>query len=364
MAEPFFCIEMLPARHGDCLWIQYGKGDETFRILIDGGPVSTYEHIAKRMAKMPADDRGFELMVLTHVDADHVEGLVRMFADSPLPFNVDAVWFNGWRQMKKAHGLLGAMQGEFLSALLVHRVPDAWNPDAPPWVATGRGKLPSWTLPGGMRLTLLSPTAATLDKMAKKWGPAVKKDGISPGDLEAAWKALTEEKKFLPKKGLLGASPDLDALLKKQFLNDDAVPNGSSMAFLAEYEDKSALLLGDAHPDVVAGSIKRLCAERKIERLKVDAVKVAHHGSKHNTSEALLKLVQSPSYLISTNGDQFKHPDKECLARIIKFGRPETLYFNYESQYTKPWLVKAAGTKYHYEPICRPAAALTLEVGL
>ena len=32
-----FTIEMLPAAHGDCLWIEYGSGQEVRRILIDGG---------------------------------------------------------------------------------------------------------------------------------------------------------------------------------------------------------------------------------------------------------------------------------------------------------------------------------------
>lgn len=364
MPAPFFRIEMLPARHGDCLWVEYGKGHDVYRLLIDGGPVSTYNFIEKHIEQMPKGDKAFELVVLTHVDADHVEGLVRLFAETPLPFTVDQVWFNGWRQMEKSHGLLGALQGEFLSALLVRRVPQAWKADAQPWVVLSQGELPSYTLPGGMKLTLLSPSPATLRKMAKAWESAIKKAGIAPGNLEAAWKALAQKKKFLPKKGLLGMAPDLDALLKKQFMKDQATPNGSSIAFLAEYESKSALFLADAYPDVVSNSIKRLCAERGIDRLPVNAMKVSHHGSKRNTSASLLKLIRSPSYLISTNGDQFNHPDKECIARIVRFGRPERLYFNYRSKFTEPWLSKAAEEKHHYKAIVRATTAITLGVVL
>src|SRR5262245_51090046 len=144
----FFHIELLPARHGDCLWIEYGKGRTVHRVLIDGGPVSTYPFLCQRIDKMPAGDRTFELIVLTHVDADHVEGLVRLFADKPLQFNVREVWFNGWRQMNSAHGLLGPLQGEFLSALLVDRVPRAWDARGPALVIPDRGPLPTRTLPG------------------------------------------------------------------------------------------------------------------------------------------------------------------------------------------------------------------------
>jgi len=364
MPSPFFNIEMLPARHGDCLWIEYGKGDDVYRLLIDGGPVSTYPFIDQRINQMPSGDKALELIVLTHVDADHVEGLVRLFAEKPLPFSVDQVWFNGWRQIKKSHGLLGAVQGEFLSALLARRATRAWNASAPPWVVLKEGMLPRYDLSDGMVITLLSPSPAKLTKMAKKWESAVQKEGFTPGDLDAAWDALAGKKQFLPKKGLLGAAPNLNALLKKQFLKDQAAPNGSSIAFLAEYGNKSALFLADAHTDVVCASIKRLCAERGLKRLSVDAVKISHHGSKSNTNTTLLKLLRSPAYLISTNGDQFKHPDRECIARILKDGKPERLYFNYRSRYTKPWLTKEAQKKYDYQAIVRDDAELSLKIAL
>jgi beta-lactamase superfamily II metal-dependent hydrolase len=364
MSAPFLRVELLQARLGDCIWLEYGHGDDVNRILIDGGPVSTFESIQKRLAKAPAGDRAFELIVLTHVDADHIEGLVRLFAENPLPFTVDQVWFNGWRQMNQAHGLLGPLQGEFLSALLADRAAGAWSASSPPWLVPNQGKLPTYTLDSGMKLTLLSPNPAKLDKMARKWKPAIQKQGFAPGDLSAAWKALAKRKKFLPKKGLLGTTPNLDALLKKQFLSDSAVPNGSSIALLAEYEGKSVLLLADAHPDVVAGSVKRLCLERGTDRLAVDAVKVAHHGSKHNTSEALLKLLHSSRYLVSTNGDQFRHPDKECIARVLRVGKPSHLYFNYETKYTKLWLTQASQKHFQYTAVARRAKDLTLKVEL
>jgi len=364
MTAPFFRVELLPARLGDCIWIEYGRNDDVYRILIDGGPVSTFENIQKRLARAPAGDRAFELILLSHVDADHIEGLVRLFAENPLPFVVDEVWFNGWRQMNRAHGLLGGLQGEFLSALLAERVPQAWRADSPPWLVPTQGGLPTHRLDGGMKLTLLSPNPTKLDRMAKAWKRAIQKEGFSPGDLKAAWKELAKRKKFLPKKGLLGTTPNLDALLRKQFLRDDAIPNGSSIAVLAEYEGKSILLLADAHPDLVTSSVERLCKERGTNRLAVDAVKVAHHGSKHNTSVALLKLLDSSRYLVSTNGDQFHHPDKECIARVLRVGKPSHLYFNYETKYTKPWLSDAAQKNYHYKAIVRAARDLMLRVDL
>jgi beta-lactamase superfamily II metal-dependent hydrolase len=145
---------------------------------------------------------------------------------------------------------------------------------------------------------------------------------------------------------------------------DQALANGSSIAFLAEYAGKRALLLGDAHPDVVARSLGRLCKARGVRKFAVDAVKVAHHGSKANTNAALLQRVASPSYLISTNGDQFKHPDAPCIARILRDGRPRRLYFNYESAYTTRWLADAAQKKHDYQAIVRAESELSMNVVL
>jgi len=364
MAGEFFRIEMLPAMHGDALWIEYGDGQDTHRVLIDGGPVPTYKFLEQRIERVPGGERFFELIVLSHVDADHVEGLVRLFADKPLPFSVDKVIFNGWRQMEKSHGLLGALQGEFLSALLVDRVPRAWDPDAPPWVVLSKGDLPVIELPGGMRLTMLSPNPEKLRAMAAEWKKSIAKEGFEPGDLEKAWEALASRKKFLPKKGLLGSAPALDDLLKEQFKIDAAKANGSTIAFLAEFDGKSALLLGDAHPDVVATSLKRLLKKRQLKKLPVGAVKVAHHGSKNNTSEDLLALIASPTYLISTSGAIFNHPDKACIARILKFGKPKTIVFNYRSEFTKPWIEKSAQQSYGYRAQVRKDSELSIAVDL
>jgi hypothetical protein len=69
--------------------------------------------------------------------------------------------------------------------------------------------------------------------------------------------------------------------------------------------------------------------------LELDAYKLAHHGSRANTSKKLLERLACRRYLISTNGSQFEHPDRESIARIIQFGSEEKdILFNYETDYT------------------------------
>lgn len=356
MSESFFRLEMLPALHGDCMVVEYGDANRTRRMLIDGGPIGAYESLASRVALLPPGDRNFELIVLTHVDTDHIDGLVRLFATpKPWPFSVQDVWFNGWRHLEPQAGVLGGKQGEYFSALLARRLnAKSWNGafGGHAIVVPDDGNLPVRPLPGGMTLTLLSPSPVKLEKMRQAWSKDIGTT-MTAGDLDRGWEMLAKQKRYLPTEGLLGSTPELDELLKTQSHPDAAAANGSSIAFLAEFESlaktKSCLFLADAHPDVVCDSLRRLLKARGMSRLKVGAVKVAHHGSKGNTTDELLSLIESPCYLISTNGAQFDHPDDEAIQRIV--GRSDQaieLVFNYKSDRTTPWADRARQRELRY----------------
>ena len=44
-----FKIEMWPAGHGDCLYIEYGEPAAPKRVLIDAGPYYAFKGLAKRI---------------------------------------------------------------------------------------------------------------------------------------------------------------------------------------------------------------------------------------------------------------------------------------------------------------------------
>ncbi len=68
-------IELLPAAHGDAIWIEYGPVASVSRILIDGGPAPTYQlGLRRRIELLPQNARMLELFVVTHIDADHIDG--------------------------------------------------------------------------------------------------------------------------------------------------------------------------------------------------------------------------------------------------------------------------------------------------
>jgi len=340
MACPFFRIELLPARQGDAIWIEYGKSDRTRRILIDGGPIGTYNELENKFKSLEAGDQRVELVVITHVDTDHIEGIVRLFAEkkNKWPILPQDIWFNGYRHMKET-GVLGGREGDFLSALIFDRAYEYWNkgfgrkavmvmPDQP---------LPSEILEEGMKYTILSPDQNKLKKMAKKWKKDVEKHDLKPGDLEAAMEQFLQKKRYHPDDGILGGPGEIDQWLQDQLKTDSSAANGSSIAFLLEFECNSCLFLGDAHADIVSESISRLL-QPNVERLKVDAVKVSHHGSRANINQELMNLIDARHFLVSSDGSYHEHPDPEAIEAIIQGSLQDpTIWFNYRSDYTTPW---------------------------
>lgn len=367
MSDAFFRIMMLPARHGDALLVEYGRGEATWRILVDGGPIKAYPDLIDRLNDLPDGDRGLELVVVSHVDTDHIEGLIRLFAErrSRWPIEPADIWFNGWRHMEEAQDL-GGREGDFLSALLHRRAFDEWNKafQRNAVVVVPGEPLPEVVLEGGMKITLLSPDATRLKRMAGKWEKDVQKHGLEPGDLDGAWDQLVKASRYHPEDGLLGGPGDFDETLTKQLKPDASRANGSSIAFLAEFEGRSCLFLADAHTRVVCDSIRRLIPPGQ-KRLKVDAFKMSHHGSRANISKELLSLVDAEHFLVSTNGDIHGHPDKAAMEAVVSWSvRKPTLWFNYRNERTLRWETEGGPVEGDYA-LCHPGEGeegITLEL--
>lgn len=306
-----FRIEMLPAAHGDCLWIEYGTRRKLHRILIDGGTAPTYDHLRARISRLPEGRRRFDLLIVTHVDADHIEGTLVMMQDPTLGLEFDDVWFNGWKHLPS--DLLGPAQGEMLSAILEKRRPWGrklpWNrlfDDGPVQVADDPTQpLPTRQLEGGMKLTLLAPTRHELARLAPYWRDEVRAAEFEPGDREQALELLDRSTR-LRRRDVLGQAFDVEGAAAKPFRSDTTRANGSSIVVLAEFAGAKALLAGDAHAGVLLKTIPRLLAARP--NIALDAFKLPHHGSKKNVSLPLVQSIPAYRYLFSTNGAQFKHP--------------------------------------------------------
>ncbi len=345
-----FTIEMLPASHGDCLWLEYGTIDRPHHVLIDGGPAYSYDALTARLearfADLPSRDRHLELLVITHVDSDHIGGVLEFLLDNPLGITVGDVWFNAWKHLPgAAPDALGAVQGERVSELLEgHGLP--WNKafDGDAVVVPTTGDLPVIELAHGLKLTLLSPTTKELKKLRPKWKKTV----------EAAERVAgaVREQQRKPPDALGEEELDPRALAQERFKPDYSVANGSSIALLAEVTGASCLLAGDALTGVLAGTVARLATARGESRLEVDALKISHHGGRKNTSTELLERLRCQQYLFSTDGSRYQHPHLESVARtILAGGDGSSLYFNYRTKVNNVWDDNALKWKFGYRTV-------------
>ena len=357
-----FEITMLPANHGDCLWIEYGSEDDPHRVLIDGGPEYAFPHIQERI---PAGGCHFDLLVITHVDRDHIGGILKLLTHLPDRVTFDDIWFNAYRHLAPVDQL-GPTQGEMVSAVIEQReLP--WNealggPEHAVKVGDDAAPRELPPLAGGMKMTLLSPTSAELKRLEPVWAKEVKKHGIEPGSSEDALAELRQRDRVPP--DLLGKEegpphPADDA--KEPFVSDDSEANGSSIVLLAEYDRKSALLVGDAYPSLVKRSLAHLAEGR----YSADALKLSHHGSKKNTDAELIKGVACPNYLVSTDGAIYGHPHHAGIARTIANADDgATLHFNYRTDWNKWWDDEDYKSTYAYEAAYPPDGKTGLTVGL
>jgi hypothetical protein len=365
-----FAIEMLPAGHGDSLWIEYGDDPvDPYRVLIDGGTGPTYDVLRTRIDALTQGRRRFELMVVTHIDADHIEGMVRLLQDDRLQMEFGDAWFNGWRHLPTPE--FGPEQGEVLSALLLDReIP--WNKatDDEAVCRTEGSPLPSFELEGGMKLTVIGPTPTELSNLQVVWKRELEKEGLAPGSTRNAMDFLSKTKRLhIPgAEYAVPAGPDVKALAQPDTDPDTSEPNASSITLLAEHQGKSAILAGDCVAPVLAAGIKQLLAERGGDVLEVDAFKLPHHGSKRNVREDFIPLVKTLRYLFSSNGAYFNHPDQEAVARVLVEGADgaanRTLLFNYRSEENEVWDDPSLMEEWRYQAVYPQPGSLGMRVEL
>ena len=333
-------LEMLPAGHGDCLWIEYGV--PVRRILIDGGPYYSYKHLRNRIEQLDADDRHFELLIVTHVDADHIEGVLRLLQEPHLGVSFGDVWFNGTQQINAAldeGDLLDEREGEYLQAVLTS--------SEQPWNAAFGGKviyvpaegdLPTAKLGGDATLTVVSPTAKELKTLGARWTAIVEKEGFATGDTATALARLANQKRLQPL-DTLGDQAPADTLGEADDLpgSDSSVANGSSIAVILEHGGHRLLLAGDAFPQVLVGALDRYPGGPPVD---LAVFKLPHHGSIRNITDEMIEAVACERFAISSSGKYFGHPNSRALDTLLNAlpadSEPQ-LWFNYLSEQTAPW---------------------------
>lgn len=329
-------LSVLPAGDGDCFILSWGQAGEVRHAVIDGGRSATYSALRPRLVSIADANEPFELLVLTHIDADHIEGSLRQVTDPSPPLVPRRVWYNSFDALGGMR-ILSEAQGDRYAAKLAEL---CW----PVNHGFDNERVAIETAPedinvAGLKVRILSPDAGKVEKMRKRWSDW-RED-------QPAWALLGSALSREPLPDLL----DVDALAVPGPIDREA-PNGSSIAMLVEFEGRRLLLAGDAHPDLLARSIAPL-AEAEGGRLRIDLFKVSHHGSRGNVTPELVEMLDCRRFLISTDGTRHGHPDPEAIARLLKFAPAgsKELLFNYSSARTQPWKDDALMHQWDYNCI-------------
>lgn len=352
-------IKSYPANNGDAFLVKASASP--FAMLIDGGYADTFDrHIRSDLEILAASGYALDLVVATHVDADHISGLLSFFglngpAQTPAIITVREVLHNSLRSLVAPGEGQTALRPDDLALLREIRLRgyplhDAGNSPEREISARQGNSLAQLLRDGGYQwnnhdgalsiggdglvdlrlphadIKILGPNKMRLEGLKKWWTSEIRQMGLVGvlKDLDDVFEFLCAHEVVDPGEQLLASS---DADLATAYFPDKSVTNGSSISLIVEIETRRLLFLGDSWAE------DTVIALAQDGPAIFDAVKIAHHGSLRNTSPDLLALVDSPHFFISTNGDGHDHPDFAVLKAIVDRPAPfrRTLHFNYST---------------------------------
>lgn len=306
-------IKVYQVKCGDCFYLRYISMNKIINIFIDAGYTDTYKKTFKNDVKAILE-RGekIDLFVITHIDQDHIGGIKPFLRE----FDINAIeefWFN---QSDKFE----IRENDFEHEISVKQginLRDYYHSKGRNFKEVIAGDI--LNIADLITFKILSPTQDDLTKFKEEW--------------------KQEEQKFefeiASKLNDYGIS--IEELISNIFKEDTDLVNKSSIAFLIEIGQFKAFFSADAHPSIICKSLRNL-GYSKQNRLKLDILKVPHHGSKGNLSYELLELLDCQNFIFSANGiNRDNLPNKETIARIVgnpsrDFNKKIKLYFNYDNE--------------------------------
>jgi len=290
-------FKFLRAGCGDSILISTEKTN----ILIDGGLKDYNIEIEPHLR----DIKQLDLVVLTHIDNDHICGLIDLVRDDNHNHKIQELWFNAYEKMKilASSNEIGFGSGIFFEKLLKDKgLYEKHKSNV--FLENNRKEFEI----NDIKIKLLSPTKKDLDKLIKEW------------DDKQTSRPCTKEQG----NGEISSSSSLDDEQSMQWLienrtygQDGSSKNRSSIAFILEYQDKKYLFLGDAKIQVITQSLEKLYGVNKDNPIDFEFIKLSHHGSKNNINKKFLDVVRTDTFVTLTNGYCHHHPDKATLALIL-----------------------------------------------
>lgn len=347
-----FTVEAIDAGHGDCFLIRFiGNGGANRTILIDGGPDKAEaregNHMPYRDRLLPrlmqlraassAPKLKLDLVVCTHIDADHIDGIRLLYqclsgndcisADGA-SIEAPRLWFNSFARIMDGVDIAAAVRDAKAAS-----------------VADGEN-LTTFALQAGASINDFAEGSLVAQghKDTLRLKPATIRV-LSPGV-----KQLTRLKEHWVDTMRDEPQADTSAVSRRWAAADNSVANLSSIAMLIEGGGRKLLMCGDQRGDFILEGLRDLALSKDKEIFHVDLMTVPHHGSDANNLPKFHQAVTADTYIFSANG-KHQNPDIATLQLIASqaaTGRKFTMAFTQpDFDYTKSNkgdLPKFAGT--------------------
>lgn len=315
-------LEALQANDGDCLLLHYERaGAAPVRILVDGGSRGVYSDVLRaRIDELRGNGSlNLRMVMVSHIDADHITGLLDLFRDLERaqedgddPFcRIRTLWHNSFERIHK--GKAATVQSAAVSATLGGVVAPGLAEKAAAVVASVRQGNQLRDLAERLGIPI---NEGAIDPLVRAPESGVRRIRIAPGlqftilgPREDQLEKLDEEWRTSK-----ASNPSDPAAQAADYLNR-TVPNLSSIVVLLEASRGTGarpvqfLLTGDAGGDHILESLDATGLGPD-GRIHVDLMKVQHHGSSHSTTQDFFERVTADHYVISGNGKHHNpHPD-------------------------------------------------------
>lgn len=301
-------INLLPANYGDCIFLTC----DGYNILIDGGTRNTYQDLHDRRSPdkalkklvegLKSNQQHIDLMVITHVDDDHIGGILEWFETNyPEEGFIREIWMNDDVVLSDNTSLQNSPKS---AGTLINKMKAQGQPfrnDIIVGIEEDRGPF---------HVKVLAPLPEFRNSVAEKIHANLQNAGNSMETYKKSMKKLVEED--------WQSKP-----ISKE--------NRASIALeLSVSNDEKMLMLGDANIKDIMDGLDVFYPD-KDEKINYAVIKLSHHGSKNNFDPSFIQRVKADIYLVSTNGDKFNHPDKEVIAQII-CNTDSSIGFNYQNR--------------------------------
>jgi beta-lactamase superfamily II metal-dependent hydrolase len=295
-------LNILKAHHGDCCVIEScGADDEPYIILIDGGPTENFKtslvHDLEQYKKI-------DLIILTHIDRDHIGGLLEYLNSSIADrHEFDKIIINAPNLLMVNKGVtqINMDDGVKFEKMLNKKRPEI-KVISEIISETNIDKF----LPEGTSIKIFSPNKIALEKLYSNWPKKEETDNDTQVSAE-----VKNSKYFDISFNELALNKDVKKSISTDFVN------ASSIAFSIKTDNFHGLFMGDAHSSIITESLTKFYPDNT--PIVFDYIKLSHHGSRYNISNAFLDKIICFNYIISTNGGagRSKHPDRETIAKIV-----------------------------------------------